>query len=232
MNKYRLQYLFFLIVVLQFIGCEKNDKLLYNTEYSALNMPGLDSTSVNFMFLSDDVLVHPVKIRLTLTGQKVDYDRHYQVEIDTANTTAIEGMDFEKLQPEYVFDRNTFTSYLIVNVIKTDALKDRVAELALRLKESEDFKVGLEGAQEFKIKILNNLNEPPYFWEWQGVNNHAGAYHPLKCRKFIEISGITDEEWSPESNLELLVYVKKTKIWFEENPTYDENGKRLLFEAN
>ncbi|MDQ2178461.1 DUF4843 domain-containing protein [Marinifilum sp. D714] len=232
MNKYRLQYLFFLIVLLQLIGCEKNDKLLYDTEYSALNMPSWDSTTVNFMFFKDDVLVHPVEIRLTLTGQSADYDRHYQVEIDTANTTAIEGVDFEKLQPEYVFDKNTFTSYLVVNVLKTDALKDRVAELALKLKESEDFKEGLEGVQEFKIKILNNLNEPPYFWTKQNLTLYAGVYHPLKCKKFIEISGLTNEEWAPESSAELQIYAKRTRIWFEENPTYDENGNRILFEAN
>lgn len=231
-----LKYICIICVIFVFVSCEENERQLYDTEYNALNfiMPGMehnktDSLYVNFMFYPDEKLIDTVKVQLQLLGMPLSRERHYQVMPVDSGTTAEVGVQYE-LKDQYVFPGDTTRGIFEVYIKRDESLRDSTYRLMLEFVESDDFKLGLGEYQSFIVNITDNLDIPPPFWEMNQLNYTAGPYHPLKCKKYIEIAGVDSPDWLPEIHAARNEYLKTTRRWFEENPTYDEDGNRLYFE--
>ncbi|MDE6451559.1 MAG: DUF4843 domain-containing protein, partial [Odoribacter sp.] len=102
-------------------------------------------------------------------------------------------------------------------------------KIFLELIPNENFSTGVRELQFIEIDFMKNVNTPPAFW----INTSQLSkltYHPKKCVKFLEISRITNPEWSDPGNSVILDYwIQTTTQWFEDHEEYDENGNRIFF---
>ena len=70
------------------------------------------------------------------------------------------------------------------------------------------------------------LEDPPAFWTNSSKLNKL-TYHPKKCAIFLEISGITDPNWSDNgATIQLDYWISLATQWFIDHEEYDENGNR------
>ncbi len=227
-------YLIIVGLVVALTACQENEKMLYDTNYNALNfrLPDNqpDSLYVNFMFLPDEQITELMKVNLRLMGIPAEEDRYYQVmAVDTA-TTAESGKHYEALPERYLFAKGETEIKFELKLKRDPSLQHKTCRLMLALVPSDDFQKGIESKQNFIVNITDNLNEAPPFWKGNYLHYYGGPYHPLKCKKYIEIAGVDSPTWYPEPYAAGDVYVKETRRWFEENPTYDAEGNRLYFE--
>lgn len=232
-----LQYICIALIVLLLGACEENETMLYNTDFNAVNFKlkneygaGSDSLYVNFMFLPNGATTEKVKVKVKLLGVPVDDDRHYKVTAVEEESTAEAGVHYTVLQDNYLFPGGETEVYFELETKRHESMRENTYRLKLQLSASEDFKAGIESEQAFIINITDNLLVAPPFWEANYLHYYAGPYHWKKCKKYIEIAGVDGPDWYPQPYAAGDVYVKETRIWFEENPTFDEDGNRLYFE--
>lgn len=228
------KYILAMCMACVLFSCEENEPMLYDTEYNALNFKlpyeEPDSLYLNFMFLPNDANTALLKVKLKLMGVASPTDRSYMVSEVLDETTAESGVHYEALGTQYVFPANeTETNFELV-LKRDESLREKTCRLVIKLDESGDFKEGLSGQQHFILNITDNLLVPPPFWEGNYLHYYAGPYHWKKCKKYIEIAGVDGPNWFPDPYAAGDVYVKETRMWFENNPTYDEEGNRLYFE--
>ncbi len=233
----KLIYVCIGLVVFILSACEQNETMLYDTDFNALNFKlkndygyGPDSLYVNFMFLSDESAKETVKVKVRLMGMPVSVDRYYKVEEIVDESTAESGVHYEGLQEQYLFPAGETETYFELHALRHTSMRDSTYRLQLKLKASADFTNGIEDEQSFVINITDNLLIAPPFWKKNYLHYYGGPYHWKKCKKYIEIAGVDGPDWHPDPYAAGDVYIKKTRIWFEENPTYDEEGNRLYFE--
>ncbi len=238
--------LFFLIINLVFLGsCSQNERNLFEKDYSAISMYLIgterDSVGVNFLFYPDDKILDTVSFAVRLVGVSKDYDRYINLKILEEETTAEEGVHYESLKDKYLFRAGRYQDTLNIVVKRDISLQDSTYRLIVALEESDDFILGVlddpktssairQYRHNIKIIINANLDVPPPFWNINFLYTGTGPYHPLKCKKFIEIAGVDDLNWQCKPSEARDIYIRKTRKWFRENPTYDEDKNRLLFE--
>ncbi|MBS2210446.1 DUF4843 domain-containing protein [Carboxylicivirga mesophila] len=224
------KYILALSFALVILSCEENEPMLYDTNYNALNFKVADSLYVNYMFFPDDATSAVVKVNLKLMGQASPTERYYKIGEVADETTAEQGVHYETLKEQYAFPANTTEVDFELQLKRDESLRENTYRLMLHLIPGDDFKQGILDEQYFIINITDNLLVPPPFWERNYLHYYAGPYHWKKCKKYIEIAGVDAPNWYPDPYAAGDVYIKQTRKWFEENPTYDEDGNRLYFE--
>lgn len=219
------------------VACEENETMLYDSDFNTLNFKlkrddgiGPDSLYVNFMFLPDAATSEITKVKLRLMGMPMDKDRYYKVMAIADESTAEAGRHYAKFQEQYLFPAGETEMYFELKTLREASMKDNTYRLMVKLAPSDDFISGIEEEQSFIINITDNLLTPPPFWEANYLHYYAGPYHWIKCKKYIEIAGVDSPDWAPDPLSAGDVYLKETRLWFEANPTYDEEGNRLYFE--
>jgi hypothetical protein len=230
-----------------FWSCSKNKQEMFSEENTAISFFHGGSININFLFYPETQNEVKLKIPLHLSGTAQNRDRYYSVSIvkeGENKTTAKEGIHYNKLKDKYLFRQGLYQDSMLVVLKKDESLKNKVYKLTFKLKDTIDFKLGLNEDGDIEdyyrhqiiIEINSNLDVPPNFWKFYAANDNflskseVGPYHPLKCQKFIEIAGIKDENWRYKNLIDMLIYIRKTKKWFRENVRIDENGNRLYFE--
>lgn len=214
-------------------ACSENERLLYDKEDVALNFTlpyRTDSLYANFMFLPDDQVKDTVKIKLDLMGLAQSKDLDYYLKVVEDKTSAQSGIHYRPLESKYVFPKGELSDTFELEILRDESLEQETARLVVAFEHKGIVNPGVENRQFFILNITDNLLIEPPLWRANMLHYKGGIYHPIKCKKFIEISGATNPNWHPKSIDALEVYVRKCKLWFEENPTYYEDGNRMYFE--
>ena len=104
-------------------------------------------------------------------------------------------------------------------------------KLRIELAPNENFAAGLPEYQWVEVSFVKNVNTPPAFWENTSKLSKL-TYHPKKCAKFLEVSGITDPDWTDAgTSLALDYWIAVCTEYFERNEVYDETtGNRIFFD--
>ncbi len=219
------------------MACEENETMLYDSDFNTLNFKlktdqgiGPDSLYVNFMFLPDAATSEVAKVKLRLMGMPMDKDRYYKVMAVADESTAEAGVHYTDFQEQYLFPAGETEINFELETLRETSMKENTYRLVVKLAPSDDFISGIEEEQSFIINITDNLLIPPPFWQVNYLHYYGGPYHWKKCKKYIEIAGVDEPNWIPVPYAAGDVYVKETRRWFEENPTFDEDGNRLYFE--
>ena len=237
-NIFRTAALLFAIAV---VACSEDQLPLYDTELTALNIAKgtafgtlsdyPEAYSFNAYFLGgridDYELAIPVRLQGTIDTLR---DRTFRVGVvDTATVNAQQGRHFS-LAPEQTFHRGRWQDSLRVT-IHLDQLDDREDyRLRLCLLPSDDFAAGLPDCQYVDVTFTRNLSIAPGFWE-NNSKLRKIAYHPRKCAVFLEVSGLTDPDWTDDGSTVILDYwISLCTQWFLEHEEFDEQGNRIYFE--
>ena len=229
-----------LMAVLLVSACSEDQLPLYDTATQALNIAKgtafgaaddyPDSYAFNAYFLggalTDYELAIPVRLQGTIDAER---DRHYRVAVvDSATAGAVSGRHFT-LATEQTFRRGLWQDSLRVT-IHLQALSNTVNyRLRLALVPGNDFQAGLPAYQFVDIAFTRNLSIAPAFWE-NNSKLRKISYHPRKCAVFLEVSGLTDPDWTDDGSSVILEYwISLCEQWFQEHEEYDEQGNRLFF---
>ena len=93
----------------------------------------------------------------------------------------------------------------------------------------DDFQAGLPACQYVDILFTCNLNIAPALWD-NNSKLRKIPYSPRKCAVFLQISGLTDPDWTDDGSSVILEYwISLCEQWFLEHEEYDEAGNRIYF---
>ncbi len=222
------------------MSCSEEKLDLYDVSINALNIAKgsafgntvnyPDSITFNAYFLGGDVKEYRVEVPVRLQGI-IDYenDRSYYVDVVDSASVGVELGKHFIFEKEQTFRKGLSqdTISLIINIDNMD--EEQNYRLRLALVPNENFSAGIPVYQYMDIIFTKNLSIAPNLW-----NNNSKlrklTYSPRKCAVFLQISGITDPDWTDDGTTGILEYWINLCIqWFEEHPEYDESGNRIFF---
>ena len=219
-------------------ACQEKDIMQVDTTYNALNIlkgefdkvTYPESYTFNAYFLGVGAEDYTLRIPVRLSGIIDDEnDRKYRVRVNPETSQFVEAGVQYSLDSVQVFRKGLAEDSILLTIHvgtlnETDAYK-----IVLELVPNETFSTGIRELQFIEIDFMKNVNTPPAFWtKYSPLYKYT--YHPKKCAKFLEISKITDLEWTKPSNSIILDYwIQVATQWFEEHEEYDENGNRIFF---
>ncbi|MFA6756037.1 MAG: DUF4843 domain-containing protein [Bacilli bacterium] len=223
------------LILLSFFACSKTDYSGWDRKPSVyFEKSEKDSTIFSFAF-DEDLKEGEVELKLLLIGNTESYDRHFNVEFDSKNSTAILGKDIELSDSAFIIKKDSTYGIIRVKINKTDNLKDDMLLAKLKLVQTNDFNLGLSTNISSRIFITKQLSKPKWWNDWQ-VNNGLGAYSNLKYRTFIKLTGIIDmtiEGDNAKMDYSVMrINVLKFKYWLEENPMKEEDGTDMTVAIN
>jgi hypothetical protein len=193
---------------------------------------------------------HDFIIPVTLTGRTAGVDRQVKVQIRTAETTAVEGVDFKF--GEHVLPANSNTGEVHLILLNTEALMEEMKTVSIEIADSDAFKRGLSGQLVSSVSFYNFMVKP-IDWDTR-MATYLGAYSKVKHEFILNQLGISEINFAngvPEDR-EQNIYSASTLAYFQlrlrsvlndlnagvlqpkENdpftyPLMDENGVRVVF---
>ena len=228
-----------LIMALSLVACSEDKLEVYDTSYTALNIAKgsvfgnaelyPEEYSFNAYFLGSNISNYTLNIPVRLQGT-IDYDndRHYNVALVSNESKGMTD-DLYTMTSTQTFRRGLAQDTLKITIhldrmSTTDDYKARIA-----LVPNDDFKAGVPEYQYVDISFTKNLSIAPNFW-----NNNSKlrkiAYSARKCAVFLQISGLTDPDWTDDGSSVILDYwISLCQQWFLTHEEYDENGNRIYF---
>lgn len=128
----------------------------------------------------------PVKV----SGNRVDRDRVFNVEVDQSKSTAVSGTHFRPLDGSYTVAAGEGGFDLPVVLVNTDpAIEEETVTITIRLKPSEDFATGFPYLNTVDISFSNRLEKPEWWSWWEG---EIGTYSRTRHYLFLISTGTTE----------------------------------------
>jgi len=252
-----------------FISCEKDIMnyegqegvyfaVRHGTNLRPENWPYQSSSNVNFFRLNMSEV--ELSIPVAITGPIKDYDRTFEVEVNSDSTTAVLGEHYQAIDRSWIIPAGAISTNIKVRLNKTPDMEDTTKTLGLRLIATKDFTLsfpewdaipslnGGPAVQKFDaslhtLKLSDIMVEPA---EWLGNvvggNRESGMLGVFTRRKmeFLEEHlGLTYEDFaSPESMplaRILLTAMDATdilvRLFNEKTPVLEDDG-RLMWIGN
>ena len=192
------RYIFyFLLGATMLFGCKKDTQLVYDSKDNIYlnykDKDGNQDTSVltySFAYnptLSKDTIWVPVII----SGQRVNHDRKFVMEVVGSLTTAKADLHFEALKPFYTIPADSGKTRVPVVIKNTDpSLANNTVRLGIRVSGGEDFGSSLPDlTRQRRIEFSARLEKPSWWMFWQG---QLGEYGRVKHQLFLISSGTID----------------------------------------
>lgn len=235
-----MRYLYIIIITaLFFFSCSEKD-LLYDNNDTLISFVSSDSIEYSFSFEAVDYTEHEIKIPIEIVGIAVPYDRHYDVDIDAAASTALES-EYEIMNEEFVIRANTMSDTLIVKLIKTDRINNETIKLKLDLLSTADFGVPPVEKTSMIVNFTNKLNKPDWWDAWAPV---FGDFSQIKYKLWInyykEGQDLSGFYWDNMPYFMIndffmrflfpvtFIFVDELKNHLLDNEIYDDEGNRVL----
>lgn len=210
-------------------ACSEGDFEGYSADsFIYFDKEAVDSTIFSFAYdksLNEGEVALKVKIISNLEDRK----RTFQVRFLPTESTAKEGMHFEKPAEGQFIAAMDSIGYLKLKVMRGD-LKNNSVKAVFELTDTEDFKVGMKAYAKTRIIISDELNQPAWWDAWH-VSNGLGRYTRTKYEAFIEEMHMHDltmeKDGGTLSYSEVRAYVLEFKRILEKKPRPDEDGSPM-----
>ena len=221
--------IFFVVIILACMSqaCEKDPTFEFKGDdriyfvfpkyMYGLGVEGHELDSVVFSMVGEpaSVLQDTCWMNVKRVGERTEIDKRYVVTVVKDISTAVEGIDFETLKPEYVFRKNVGIDSFPV-IVNREHLKTVLSKkIMFALQETEDFKLGFVEYSRIKLVVTDFLQEPEW---WYTVSGWLGAYHYMKYEKWIELTGSMDKSSSQSYRQ---YYCLQIKDYFNNNIIID-----------
>lgn len=158
-----------------------------------------DSMEMSFESVPGDQTSAVLRLPVKVLGEVKDYDRTYKAKV--TGGTAVEGVDYEPLQAEYVLPANAASTTLPLVLLRTEKLKQGKVNMIVELAENENFKLLLPEklssdektvVNTTRLKVIfSEIYTEPIMYTWDGV----GIFGPFTLKKFEFINAVMG--WSP-----------------------------------
>jgi len=184
----KIKILYLAITVLLLSSCEKSKDLLYEKDFSALNIwlgsnpQKADSLTYNYAFKSlNDI--DTINFSVQLTGIPTNTDREFQLKAIGGDTLRIKK-DVHYTFPKYVLKANTFKGVFPIYIKRSTEFKAKEGRIIFGLKEDDNFKKGLKELSDLTV-ILKDQFSKPANWDvdplpYYKLSTFFGAYSDVK----------------------------------------------------
>jgi len=164
--------------------------------YKDPNLSEKDSLSYSFAIKSETMQFDTVQIPVRIMGTAKDYDRVVTWGTVDSLTTAVAGTDYEVLPAKV--PAGAYTAYVPVRILRNAAQKTKEVRLLLEIRESKDFKPGIDDARggdwaypgagiRYLVKINDFLTKPNNWDSW--LKYFFGSYSQVKYAFIIDVTG-------------------------------------------
>lgn len=160
----------------------------------------LDTTSVTFVYESDDTETMDVSVSVQSIGRQTDYDRPVNIRVYSEN--AVEGVDYELMTPA-VLPAHTSSFDFVVRLKRTTALRTESKSVYLELSSNDYFTTFLEqyatGEElrpyadmlKYRIDFSDYYSTAPAGWRAE----YVGEFSERKLRLLWKLfDGVVDRE--------------------------------------
>lgn len=179
------------------------------------------TNEIYYTFGTEAFSVHDkcLKIPVVVVGRKSEHDRSFAIEIDSEETTATKGKEFDDFPTNYNIKANEYKTEIPITIHRLKMSEEEVYKLVLKINAGKDFEEGIVENKKIVIAFTNRLDKPNW---WNMLSEWLGEYNPKKYQKFIEFNGkpiskndIYDNKYG------ILRIFKRVKIYFDEHPEFD-----------
>lgn len=169
-----------------------------------------------------------VNVPVRCSGLASDRERKFKVAFDKEKSTAVEGVDFEKLPESFSLPAGEYGATIPVKLLVTDKLSNTKLILALSLQESNDFILGEKLRRNITITYSNMLSKPD---NW--LITYYKDYSRRKYQQFLIITGLeifpTNAEITLNEYYYYTVVSRAMSKYFRDNyPVYDEETQSVI----
>ncbi len=230
--------------VLSFTACD-NDSYLYkdtakiwlsgDEEQNATE----DSVFYSFKIYSSDVTEANLNVVVNLTGEAVDKDRAFKLEVVDEET----NVPAEAYQlGSFVLPANAYKATVPVKVQRKVSALDltkETAKLTLKVVATDDLGVGVGDYSTYKLVWCDYLIKPS---SWNAISYYIGPFSQARYKFIIDFTGYTDfSEFSGDYNRIIWFqgYLKSLLRQYNEDPANEgreegwpylnDNGEALKF---
>lgn len=185
------RFLTFSCLSLAMISCNKDEIDIYSGDaglyfsesiYSAVN----DSKSYSFAIQNSDVTSDTIWLPVHIMGKASSHDRAIGLSVVDSLTTAKSDVHYQLLTP-YTMPAGVYEESIGVVILRSKDLQDSTYRLVLNLESSQDFPLGMEGKNNYLIKMNDILTKPS---NWDAFLIYFfGEYSQVKYRFMIDVLG-------------------------------------------
>lgn len=236
------------LLAISFSACSEADREMFDTSFASIcfskdsvkdvNITNKDSILVfTFAPFPVEMTSYDVEVPVLVTGIAMDHDRQFQLAIDPANTTGVEGVNFEKLQSSYTMPAGKVCTYVPIRLLRTEDIQSKQLQITLKAVSGGDFNSPvLDDKATIKIQFSDQLEKP--IW-WDSWILWFGKYSRVKYQKWLSLYGTDESYLSAQSKVnnyamfhpKVAVLQNALREYFIENPTYDEDGELISVPA-
>lgn len=169
----------------------------------------VDSTSISFASIADDVMTYTVPITVKIMGYVTDYDRPFTLKVDEQASTAVRGTHFDYNETDCVIPAGAAQTNVPVTLYRTDDLVDNRYKVVFYLESNENFTTELE-----QYKSINSwsavgdtlcgtrysitfseIYTEPFQWEIFFGPDYAGDWSVSKEKRVNALMGWSHADW-------------------------------------
>lgn len=232
----------FALAMSSLLSCSEDEKLMFDTNYAALcfytdTLPDKllsykdSAVTFTFAYLNPDITNYDIPVTVEVTGMPADRDRTFGLSCDKEETTAQEGVNYQPLEKQYVMPAGSTKTNVLLRVLRTEDIQDKQLQIVLKVEQCADFPdAAIYERSKVKIKISDKLEKPSW---WDAWKSWFGKFSREKYQQWIMRWGIEGlDPDGPGSNYsfsapDVALVLSEMRDYFNENPTYDEDGELI-----
>lgn len=223
--KTRIVYAILSFIPMSFllVACSQEDIALYNgcksgifiqevysTDFYGNPTSYRDSTSYSFAEAAETVTSGYVRFYVRTIGELVDFDRPYSLKVSSAESTAVEGEDFDFEGNDFTIRANQNADTVWVRLKRSNKLRNITLRIKLLIEPNDYFEVPFDSyknsvkwnvdgpknsASSYLIKFDEKYSEP-WYWSWFcDDENYFGAFTVARYLEVNKVMGWTRDDW-------------------------------------
>lgn len=194
--------------------------MLYIQEYSGFDIYGnatgcTDHTDADFTKIQPEFALWTQSFQVRMAGEVVDYDRPYSLRIEADSTTAIEGVDFDIEQNEFMIKAGKASDVVRVRLHRNDRIKVERVRISFLLEPNEYFSIDIpefknttswsaEGKMMDATRYyftMSEFYERPEVWNNWNLDEEFGPYSPKKFSVINTLFNWVYDDWTHVGNI-------------------------------
>ena len=168
-----------------------------------------DSITISFASYAVDVKEYKIGIPVCLMGEVKSVDRRFDLYVDKAKSTAIEGEDYEFSDTACYIPAGKNKQTVYVKLLRSNRLEKETLRLVFSIRSNENFTTELESYKNqaswsatgdqlcgtsYKV-IYSDQYSCPTKWGWYG-DTYFGTWTVKKEKLLNELMGWTHRDWT------------------------------------
>ena len=239
----------FIFLIILFASCQKKDLIVYEEGsgiYFDNKEMGLDTVAVPWGLKNTDVTTQTVRFEVKLFGNITQHDRAFRIKVKDDipdSVRALPDLDYKPFPLEYKIPAGAASTFIEIELLRSEELKEGNRILAIELVESDELKflysrrinVPDVGERMLDVQRVLKMNENfpiPRWWSLMGTG-YFGTWSMKKAILICDMMGIDREKWignvlnDEDFNESILrfagVFIHR---WLQEQdpPVLDEDG--------